>query len=255
MEKIKDTWNASLYDTKHSFVSMYGESLFQLLAPQKKEKILDLGCGTGDLTKQLSDLGTEMTGVDQSEQMIKQAINKYPQIRFIVHDARELEFHEEFDAVFSNAALHWIKQPKQALDSIYHSLKKGGRFVAEFGGKGNVEGLYKEIIKQIEAAGIHFKTEQFPWFFPSIAEYSTLMEEAGFRVTFAQHFDRPTPLNGESGIRNWIEMFGSSMLEGVPDAKKDGIIKGVENNLKSDLYIDDRWIVDYKRIRVIGIKE
>ncbi len=255
MEKTRDTWNANLYDSNHSFVSKYGESLFELLAPQKGEKILDLGCGTGDLAKQLTDYGAEVTGVDQSEQMIEQARGKYPAIKFIVQDATELEFHREFDAVFSNAALHWIKQPVQALECMYKSLKQGGRLVAEFGGKGNVEALYKEIMNQIEAEGFPFKMEQFPWFYPSIAEYSSLMEQAGFRVTFAHHFDRPTPLNGDRGIKNWIDMFGSSMFEGIPDDTKERIISKVENKLKDILYKDGSWIIDYKRIRVIGLKE
>ena len=255
MVRIRDTWNANLYDSKHSFVSMYGESLIELLAPQKGEKILDLGCGTGDLAKHLSDYGSEITGVDQSEKMIEQARGKFPTIKFIVQDATELDFNGEFDAVFSNAALHWIKQPKQALSCIYTSLKKGGRFVAEFGGKGNVQSISDELIHQIEEEGFTFNIEQFPWFFPSIAEYSSLMEQAGFRVTFAQHFDRPTPLDGENAITNWIDMFGSSMLTGVPECKKADIIAKVENNLKEVLYRDGRWIGDYKRIRVIGYKE
>ena len=255
MEKILDTWNANLYDSKHSFVSMYGESLIELLAPQQGEKILDLGCGTGDLAKQLSDYGSEITGVDQSEKMIEQARSKYPTIKFIVQDATKLAFHHEFDAVFSNAALHWIKQPKQVLSCIYNSLKIGGRFVAEFGGKGNVQSISDELIQQIEAEGFTFNMEHFPWFFPSIAEYSSLMEQAGFRVTFALHFDRPTQLEGESAIKNWIDMFGSSMFTGVPESKKADIITKVENNLKEVLYRDGKWIGDYKRIRVIGYKE
>jgi len=255
MEKIMDSWNANLYDSKHSFVSMYGESLIELLAPQKGEKILDLGCGTGDLARKLSAFGAELIGVDNSAKMIEQARSKYPTIEFLVQDATELAFQHEFDAVFSNAALHWIKKPKPALTSIYNSLKKGGRFVAEFGGKGNVHAISDELIHQIETEGFTFDIEKFPWFFPSIAEYSSLMEQAGFRVTFAQHFDRPTPLEGKSAIKNWIDMFCSGMLAGVPESKKAGIIAKVEDNLKEVLYRDGSWIGDYKRIRVIGYKE
>lgn len=255
MEKIMDSWNANLYDSKHSFVSMYGESLIELLAPQRGEKILDLGCGTGDLAKKLSAFGAEITGVDKSVKMIEQARSKYPTIEFHVQDATELAFKPEFDAVFSNAALHWIKQPKPALTCIYNSLKKGGRFVAEFGGKGNVQAISDELIHQIEAEGFTFDIEKFPWFFPSIAEYSSLMEQAGLRVTFAQHFDRPTPLEGKSAIKNWIDMFCSGMLAGVPESKKAGLIAKVETNLKEVLFKDGSWIGDYKRIRVIGYKE
>ena len=159
------------------------------------------------------------------------------------------------DAVFSNATLHWVKQPKQALLSIFKSLKQGGRFVAEFGGKGNVQQITDEIIKQRKEIDCEFNIEQFPWYYPSIGEYSSLMEETGFRVTFAEHFDRPTPLDGEDGLKNWIEMFGSGLLEDMTDDKKDIIISRVEEKLKPILCKDGHWVADYKRIRVIGVKK
>ncbi len=257
MEKVqssKDQWNANLYDTSHSFVSKYGHSLIELLDPKQGERILDLGCGTGDLAKNLSDSGVDVVGVDKSENMVAKAIAKYPSISFMVQDATDLKFTNEFDAVFSNATLHWVKPPIQALHSIYQSLQKGGRFVAEFGGKGNVQTITDEIIQQIKEAGFEYKDEQFPWFYPSIAEYSALMEEAGFRVTFAQHFDRPTQLDGEHGLRNWIDMFGHLLFDGIPEQTKNQIITNVEANLREALYQDGHWLADYKRIRVIGVK-
>ncbi|MGJ7923310.1 class I SAM-dependent methyltransferase [Neobacillus sp. LXY-4] len=251
----KDNWDANLYDIKHSFVSKYGDSLVEMLEPKAGEKILDLGCGTGDLAKKLSDCKIDVVGIDKSANMIKQAKSKYPNIKFSVQDAIDLSYNNEFDAVFSNATLHWVKPPKKALTCIYNSLKHGGRFVAEFGGKGNVHTITNEIIIQINKAGIEFKKEHFPWFYPSIAQYSSLMEEVGFRVILAQHFDRPTELTGDSGLKNWIDMFASNMFEDIPNDKKDFIITNVEDNLKEVLYKDGNWIADYKRIRVIGIKE
>lgn len=138
---------------------------------------------------------------------------------------------------------------------IYQCLKKRGRFVAEFGGKGNVQTITDEIIDQIKVAGFDFKKEQFPWFYPSIAEYSTLMEDVGFRVTFAQHYDRPTKLDGDDGLKNWIAMFGNHLFNGIPEKAKNKIVAKVESNLKETLYKDGNWIADYKRIRVIGVKE
>lgn len=251
----KDNWDANLYDSKHSFVSKYGNSLIEILNPHQGEKILDLGCGTGDLANQLYEYGVEITGVDKSENMVEQAGRKYPHIPFMVQDATHLDYHSEFDAVFSNATLHWVQPAIQALHGIYRSLKQGGRFVAEFGGKGNVQTITDEIIQQIKEAGFEFKKEQFPWFYPSIAEYSTLMEEAGFRVTFAQHFDRPTPLEGNNGLTNWIEMFGHQLFDGIPENTKKEITTNVEKNLKNVLNKDGHWIADYKRIRVIGVRE
>ncbi|WP_130860645.1 class I SAM-dependent methyltransferase [Gracilibacillus phocaeensis] len=250
----KDNWNANLYDGNHAFVSQYGESVIDLLAPKKGEKILDAGCGTGDLANQLYQRGAHVIGIDQSQNMIHQAQHKYPDIIFQVQDMMELAYHDTFDAVFSNATLHWIKQPRQALQSIYNSLHTGGRLVAELGGKGNVQLITDAIIQQIERMDIPYTQEQFPWYFPSIGEYTSLMEEVGFTVTFAHHFDRPTPLAGEDGLRNWIEMFAGSILAKQPDTLKEQLIQQVEQSLREVLYQDGQWVADYKRLRVIGVK-
>ncbi|WP_156289745.1 class I SAM-dependent methyltransferase [Oceanobacillus salinisoli] len=250
----QDNWNAQLYDGKHGFVSKHGSRLIELLEPKKGEVILDLGCGTGDLANDLFNSGVNVVGVDKSENMIEQARMKYPEISFYAADATELTYDHEFDAVFSNAVLHWVKPPHKALACIYLSLKNGGRFVAEFGGKGNVQTIIDEIIDQIKQNGNPFKEENFPWFYPSIAEYTALMEEVGFRVTFAQHFDRPTLLEGENGLRNWVEMFAGSLLKDMMESEKESILTNVENNLREKIYEDGQWVADYKRIRVIGIK-
>jgi ubiquinone/menaquinone biosynthesis C-methylase UbiE len=254
-QSAKDNWNADLYDDKHSFVSKFGNNLVELLDPKQGEKILDLGCGTGDLTNIIHNFGAETLGIDKSENMVNQAFNKYPHLKFMVQDATNLNLPSEFDAVFSNATLHWVHPPIQALVGIYRSLKKGGRFVAEFGGKGNVQTISDEIIHQIKQAGFPFSEEQFPWYYPSIGEYSHLMEKVGFRVTFTQHFDRPTPLVGDNGLRNWIAMFGDQLLNGIPIEIKDDIILKVEENVKDILYLNGKWMADYKRLRVIGLKE
>lgn len=250
----RDNWDAPFYDGKHSFVSKFGEDLVAMLAPQNGERILDLGCGTGDLAYQLDKLGVNVTGVDKSENMIDQAKSKYPHVKFEAFDATDLVYKEEFDAVFSNATLHWVKPAKDALDCVYNALKQGGRFVAEFGGKGNVQLITDEIVNQLTGLGIDYNDNDFPWYFPSIGEYATLMEEAGFNVTFANHFNRPTPLEGEDGLNNWINMFGSHLLAGVPEETKDVVIARVENNLKEILFLNERWVADYKRLRVIGVK-
>ena len=252
---VKDQWNANLYDQNHSFVSQFGTDLVQLLAPKQRESILDLGCGTGDLSRKISDFEAQVIGIDQSINMIEQAKVKYPEISFDVQDATELTYENEFDAIFSNATLHWIKQPEKALQGIFAGLKEGGRFVAEFGGKGNVQTITDEIIRQLKTEEIEFKDEQFPWFYPSIAEYAALMERVGFRVTFAQHFDRPTQLEGQDGLRNWIEMFGTQFFEGIAEQGKNKIVAQVEKNLKESLYKAGHWYADYKRIRVVGVKE
>ncbi|APH05025.1 class I SAM-dependent methyltransferase [Bacillus weihaiensis] len=248
-------WDATLYDEKHAFISEFGNQLIELLAPKKGEKILDLGCGTGDLAHTLSEQQVNVVGVDQSKSMISKAQIKYPHIPFIVKDALKLEDKNEFDAVFSNATLHWIKAPELALDRIYCSLKQGGRFVAEFGGKGNVRIITDEVIRQIERLGVDFNDNHYPWYFPSIGEYTTIMEKVGFRVTYAEHFDRFTALENENGLRNWLKMFGSSLFHGINEDEKELIVAEVEKKLRPILYKNGKWFADYKRIRVIGLKE
>lgn len=250
----KDNWNASLYDEKHSFISQYGKDLIKLLAPVEGENILDVGCGTGDITKQLNDLGANIIGIDKSENMINQAQKKYPNIKFKVADVTELRYSNKFDAVISNATLHWVQSPKKALSCIYNSLKTEGRFVAELGGEGNVQLITTEIRNQIKKLGISLKQERFPWYFPSIGEYTTLMEEVGFKVTFANMFERPTPLDGNDGLRVWIEMFCKTLFGDLDNQKISLIVANVENSLKETMFIENKWIVDYIRLRVIGIK-
>ena len=251
----KDSWNAKLYDERHSFVSKYGSDVIELLSPQPGERILDLGCGTGDIAKKLFDIGVHVIGTDKSENMIEQAKAKYPEVTFLVKDAISLDYDNVFNAVFSNATLHWVQPPEKAIAGIYNSLIHGGRFVAEFGGKGNVQVITNEVIKQIKACGIEYHEENYPWYYPSIGEYSTLMESVGFRVVYASHFNRPTPLEGTDGLKNWINMFGNSLFDGVNQDRKDFIIANVENALKPILFKDGRWEADYKRIRVVGVKE
>ncbi|WP_088105730.1 class I SAM-dependent methyltransferase [Halalkalibacter urbisdiaboli] len=248
----QDSWNAHLYDDKHMFVTKFGEYLFDVLEPKKGESILDVGCGTGDLAAKIAETGAEVVGIDYSTNMIQQAQQKYPHISFLVEDAASLPFVQQFDAVFSNAALHWMKQPEHVLQSIFQALKPGGRFVAEFGAKGNVRLIYEAVFEQFRNLGITFPATRFPWYFPSIGEYTSLMESVGFEVSFAQQFARPTPLQGEHGLRNWLTMFASSLFEGLDEEQKEEIIKAVELTLKPTMFVNEQWVADYRRLRVVA---
>lgn len=252
----QNCWDAALYENKHSFVWQYGENLIELLSPQPGESILDLGCGTGQLTQQIATAGVEVIGIDYATSMLDQAQKNYPNLRFIVADARKLEFSQQFDAVFSNAVLHWIKEPHQeVIKCIWKALKPGGRFVAEFGGKGNVQAITEALHNAISAIDPYLQPTRNPWYFPSVGEYTTLLEQHGFCVTYATLFERPTPLEGEAGLANWIQMFASHLLSGIPSDKQVEIIRDVEQCLRSRLYRDGVWFVDYKRIRVMAIKD
>lgn len=249
-----EQWNAKLYDNAHSFVSQYGHKSLELLNPQPDEFILDLGCGTGDIAYELHKMNVNVTGVDYSETMIQKAKSKYPNVDFQVQNILSLDFQEQFDAVFSNAVLHWVKQPKQALERIYTSLKQGGRFVAEFGGYGNIENITDCMIQVRRELGYAFTKKDFPWYFPSIGEYTSLMEQIGFKVEFASLIDRPTKLQGKYGLRKWLNMFAEHFFLDVTEADKEVMISRIEQSLTSNLFHEDAWEADYKRLRIKGIR-
>jgi trans-aconitate methyltransferase len=247
-------WDAGLYDEKHSFVWKMAAGVVELLGPKPGEQILDIGCGTGHLTAQIANSGAIVTGIDRSPEMIRQARGSYPRLSFKVMDATALEFPEKFDAVFSNAALHWIKEPEKVVRGISAVLKPGGRFVAEFGGKGNVAAL---VAAAERAWGICGLPEPMPnpWYFPSVAVYSQLLESHRLEVTHAMLFDRPTPLEeGERGLRNWMEMFGESIMGNAPAGIREQLAAETERQARPALYRNGGWVMDYRRLRVVAQK-
>jgi trans-aconitate methyltransferase len=248
-------WNANLYDSKHKFVSQLATETVELLSPKVGERILDIGCGTGHLTQDIASYGAEVLGIDSAETMILQARENYPDLQFAVMDAINLEFKGEFDAVFSNAALHWIKQPEKVIAGVWKSLKPKGRFVAEFGGKGNINLIQTALNKAIYTENSAFKEAVNPNYFPSIAEYGSLLEKQGFELTFATLFARPTPLDGESGIVNWLKMFRNSVLDSFAEDAQARILANVEEQLRPKLYQNGTWFADYRRLRIVAIKE
>jgi trans-aconitate methyltransferase len=255
-EQTEKTWDAALYDQKNAFVWKHGTGVIELLAPQAGERILDLGCGTGHLTNQIALGGTVVIGIDKSNTMIEEARRLYPEIRFEVADAVSFRFDQPFDAVFSNAAIHWMKDQPAVARCIWESLKPGGRFVAEFGGKGNISAIRSALSEAVEAAGEKINSEPFARYYPSIGEYATLLEDQGFRVTFATHFDRPTKLDeAEKGLRNWLFTFTDNVIEDLPESKREAVIAQVERALRPKLFRDGSWLADYRRIRITASKE
>jgi trans-aconitate methyltransferase len=249
-------WDASAYDNKHSFVWKYGREVLELLAPREGERILDLGCGTGHLTSQIAAAGATVIGLDKSSTMIERARELYPDLRFETADATSFHFDDPFDAVFSNAAIHWMKDQGGVADSVFKALKAGGRFVAEFGGKGNIQKLRSALREVLDAGGYGWDREATRRYYASIGEYATLLEAHGFRVTYAAHFDRPTKLDGnESGLQKWLEVFADNELAGVPADKRERVIKLVEQRLRPELFRDGSWYLDYKRLRVVATRE
>jgi trans-aconitate methyltransferase len=249
------TWDAALYDGKHSFVWKYGASLIELLAPQPGERVLDVGCGTGHLTAQIAAAGAEVVGIDKSAGMLEEARRSYPGLRVELADAADVAFDEPFDAVFSNAALHWMTEPERVAVNIARALKPGGRFVAEFGGKGNMRALIVAVADALEAMGYPSAGAASFWYFPSIGEYAALLERQGLEVTSALLFDRPTPLEGgDEGLRVWLKMFGASFMAALSAEQQAELVQRVEERLRPTQYREGTWIAPYRRLRVVATK-
>jgi trans-aconitate methyltransferase len=228
----------------------------ELLEVKPGERILDLGCGTGYLTQEIKNHGAEVTGIDASAEMIAKASGKYPGISFAVADATDFHFDEKFDAVFSNATLHWVHKANEAIKCVYDALKPGGRFVAEMGGMDNMKYMIAATQRVLEQHGYSKLAERKPWYFPSLGEYTTKLEAAGFRVTSAYHFDRPTLLqDGRAGVAKWLNMFGDTFFEGIEETEKQQILTEITNLLEPHYNKNGEWYADYVRLRFVAVKE
>lgn len=250
-------WNSGLYEQKHAFVYQYGEALVQLLAPQSGERILDLGCGTGQLTAMIAKSGAHTVGIDASAEMITQAKCNFPDLNFQVMDASDLKFSEPFDAIFSNATLHWLPAAVQAsvAKGMYQCLRPGGRLVAEFGGKGNNEKMIKALKTILTNKGYILNADINFWYFPSISEYTTLLEEQGFEVIYAAVYPRATELSDpENGVKEWFRMFGEKFFVGMPEHAIEEVLDMTQALLSPTHFREGKWFADYKRIRIVAIK-
>lgn len=255
MEQPAHIWNTDLYNDKHAFVYALGSSLIDLLEPVPNERVLDLGCGSGQLTERIREYGCDVIGMDQSMEMVAGAKLNYPLCNFEVGDAANFQFKEPFDAIFSNATLHWVSNFENAIACMYANLKKGGRIVLEFGGKHNVERITGQLRISLRKFGYEEQANLQLWYFPSIGTYATALEKAGFTVTFAQWYDRPTELkNPETGIIDWLAMFCGPFLRGVSSQEVSVILNEVQEELRGELYSNGKWFADYKRIRIVAYR-
>lgn len=246
----QNRWNAQKYNKHASFVSSLALPVVNLLAPNEGEKILDVGCGEGTLALEIQKSGAKVTAIDLSAEMVESTKTKG--IDAGVMSVTELPFQEEFDAVFSNAVLHWVKESKDAVNNIYNSLKPKGRFVAEFGGKGNI----KTVVDAMEEVFKHhpeFGKFENPWYFPSDVEYKALLESCGFRVEYIELIPRPTPVDD---IANWLDLFANGIVSHL-NAQEIAIFQEeVRLHVSKKLYDNNSgWHVDYVRLRVKAIKE
>ncbi len=240
------TWDSKLYDDRHHFVTTLGSGVVELLAASPGERVLDVGCGTGDHVAQLRAAGVDAVGVDASAEMVERALAKFPDLPVRVADATALPFRAEFDAVVSNAALHWVRDAAAAARSIHRALRPGGRFVAELGGHGNVA-IIRAAAESLRAE-LGVGAVESPWYFPTIGTYAGVLESASFDVGQALLFDRPTALTGDDGMAGWLQMFGRHLLAGVPD--EDAFVGELVARLRPQLHRDGCWWADYRRLRI-----
>jgi len=247
---LAQTWDPANYARNGRFVSDLGSRVMELLAPRPGERILDLGCGDGALTKKLADLGCEVVAVDSSAPQIEAA--RKLGLDAHVMSAEALPFREEFDAVFSNAVLHWIKRADAMIAAVYRSLRWGGRFVAECGGHGCVHKIRTALVQALDRRGMDGEA-RVPWYFPTPGDYATRLERAGFRVDTISLIPRPTPLPGD--VISWLEIFAQSFLHGLPPVARAEYLQEVRAILEPQLRESTgTWVADYVRLRFAATK-
>jgi trans-aconitate methyltransferase len=248
------TWNTEAYATNGRFVATLASDVVALLNPKHGEQILDLGCGDGVLTEQLAATGAIVTGVDASPTMLAAARERNPHntpgLTFEQHDATTLPYHRQFDAVFSNAALHWITgiTGQQAmLAGVHRALHPGGRFVAEMGGHGNIAAIRTAL--QATLAPFHIDAEEAAAsFYPSPALYRRLLEAANFTIQSIDLIPRPTPL--PNGMEAWLNTFRNGVLNQLNPTDRATAITNTIALLKPTLCdADGNWTADYIRLR------
>lgn len=246
-------WDPALYVSKHSFVFESGRETLAMLAPQPGERILDLGCGTGQLTQAIAEAGADVTGLDGSPEMIEAARRRFPNLALVLADAADFDFPERFDAVFSNAVLHWMKEPVRVVERISRSLRHGGRFAVQLAGKGHLT-LFRQAG---EAAWREATGRDLPWslYLPSLAEFCGLLEQAGLEVREARLSDAFTRLeDGENGLRNFMMMFGGERLRSAPQAIREKLVRRTEEYARPSLFRDGSWHLDRRRIFALAVK-
>jgi len=240
-------WQADRYAENAPYVPALGQPVLDLLKVRPGERILDLGCGDGVLTEKIAALGAEVVGVDSSQDMVDAARRRGLDAR--VANGYRLAFDREFDAVFSNAALHWMKDNPDAVTAgVNRALKPGGRFVGEMGGHGNVAAITMALLSTLERRNIANPAALLPWYYPTVDGYRDKLEAGGFAVNYIELIPRPTPL--PTGMAAWIETFGMSLIRKLPEAEHTDAVAEVVERLRPVLCDEKgQWTADYVRLR------
>ena len=243
--KPSQAWDPTTYAENARFVSDLGEPLIDLLQPIAGERVLDIGCGDGALTEKLVQAGCSVVAIDASEAQVRGARGRG--LEAMVCRIEDLPFVSEFDAVFSNAVLHWVHDQDAALQRVGRALRPNGRFVAEFGGFGCVNRIRQALHDALTRRGLDAAACD-PWFFPSDDDYAALLRTHGFIIESMVLFPRPTPLPGEMSA--WLSTFAQPFLAPIPEAERAVFLARVSEELRPHLFVAGRgWFADYTRLR------
>ena len=248
--QTSQVWDPDRYARNARFVSELGAPVVELLAPRPGERILDLGCGDGVLSAKLAAMGCDVIGVDASEAQVQ--ATKKRGVEAQVVDAEQLTFEGEFDAVFSNAALHWMRKPDAVIDSVWRALRPGARFVAEMGGYGCVEKIKSALVQALDRRGIDGQARN-PWYFPTVEDYSARLAKRGFTIQYIALIPRPTALPGD--VTAWLETFAQNFSATLPLDERPAYLAEVQETLRPELCdAQDKWTADYVRLRFAAKK-
>jgi SAM-dependent methyltransferase len=240
---MAQAWNAADYAANARFVSDLGQPVLDLLAPRPGERILDVGCGDGALTEKLVQAGALVVGADPAPDFVAAAVARGLDARLL--DAQALPFEREFDAVFTNAVLHWIPDLDAALRGIHRALRAGGRFVGECGGHGNVAAVSTALQAVARRHGV---TPRLPWRYPTADDFTARLIAASFRPVSVELIPRPTPL--AAGMAAWLRTFAGPVFEQLPADAREGAIDETVDLLRWSLCDEQgRWTADYVRLR------
>ncbi len=245
MSGVSQNWQAESYARNARFVSDLGAPVLELLAPKRGERILDLGCGDGVLTEKLIAAGASVVGVDGAPDMVAAAKHRGLDARVMRGEA--LDFSHEFDAVFSNAAMHWMRDADAVIAGVGRALKPGGRFVAEFGGHGCVAAVTVALMAVLARRGID-GAAAIPWYFPTVDDYRAKLEAGGFTVDYVELIPRPTPLPADIGA--WLDVFAQNFFAALPASDRSAARDEAIELLRPVLCDSrGRWTADYIRLR------
>lgn len=242
---LHQEWSAESYARNARFVADHAAPLLEILDPQPGERILDLGCGDGVLTAKIAQSGASVIGIDTSAELLNAARNLGTEV--LLMDGQHLEFDEEFDAVFTNAALHWMPDGAGVLRGVAGILAPGGRFVGEFGGHGNIAAILTAVSAALKLHRADYVPGN-PWFFPTAEEYGAMLEAHGFQIDEIGLNPRPTLL--PTGITGWLNTFAAPLLAGL-DAERRAMVTEYAAELLAPSLRDAKgnWTADYVRLR------